>query len=146
VTAPEQVVTLDVALDKVGLIAPGASVEIELPDDSRVPGSVATIGRTAQIKQEGSAATIEASVSLQSPVASLDAAPVDVVVTTPKATGVLVVPIRALVALAEGGYAVERVSSATTQLVAVEPGAFGDGIVEVKGDDLAEGDTVVVAP
>ena len=71
--------------------------------------------------------------SLQSPVSSLDAAPVDVVVTTPKATGVLVVPIRALVALAEGGYAVERVSGATTQLVAVEPGAFGDGIVEITG-------------
>jgi hypothetical protein len=132
-------------------MALGASVEIELPDDSRVPGTVATIGRTAEVKQEGSAATIEASVSLQSPVSSLDAAPVDVVVSTPRATGVLVVPIRALVALAEGGYAVERVSGATTQLVAVEPGAFGDGIVEITGADLqgkglAEGDTVVVAP
>jgi peptidoglycan hydrolase-like protein with peptidoglycan-binding domain len=146
VTDPQQVVTLDIALDKVELVALGASVEIELPDDSRVPGTVATIGRTAAVKQEGSAATIEASVSLQSPVSSLDAAPVDVVVTTPKATGVLVVPIRALVALAEGGYAVEQVSGATTQLVAVEPGAFGDGIVEISGEGLAEGDTVVVAP
>lgn len=146
VTDPEQVVTLDVALDKVELLETGAAVEIELPDDSRVPGTIAGIGRTAEVKQEGSAATVEARVSLQSPVASLDAAPVDVIVTTPKATGVLVVPIRALVALAEGGYAVERVSGSTTQLVAVEPGAFGDGIVEVKGADLAEGDTVVVAP
>ena len=38
-----------------------------------------------------------------------------------------------VVALAEGGYAVERVS-VPTQLVAVEPGAFGDGIVEITGD------------
>jgi hypothetical protein len=68
-----------------------------------------------------------------------------VIVSTAKATGVLVVPIRALVALAEGGYAVERVSGATSQLVAVEPGAFGDGIVEITGDGVAEGDSVVVA-
>jgi peptidoglycan hydrolase-like protein with peptidoglycan-binding domain len=146
VTDTEQVVTLDVALDKVELLEVGASVEVELPDDSRVAGTIASIGRTAQVAQEGSAATVEARVSLSSPVASLDAAPVDVIVTTPKAIGALVVPIRALVALAEGGYAVERVSGATTELVAVEPGAFGDGIVEMKGTALAEGDTVVVAP
>ena len=146
VTAAQQVVTLDVSLDKIELLQPGAAVEVELPDDSRVPGTIASIGRVASVKQEGTAATIEASVSLQSPVTSLDAAPVDVVVTTPKATGALVVPIRALVALAEGGYAVERVSGASTQLVAVEPGAFGDGIVAVTGTGLAEGDTVVVAP
>jgi peptidoglycan hydrolase-like protein with peptidoglycan-binding domain len=144
VTAAEQVVTLDVALDKIALLKTGASVKIELPDDSRVDGTVSTIGRVATVKQEGSAATIEASVALAAPVGSLDAAPVDVVVTTQKATGVLVVPIRALVALAEGGYAVEKVTGASTQLVAVEPGEFGDGIVAVTGT-IAEGDTVVVA-
>ena len=63
----------------------------------------------------------------------------------PLATGVLVVPIRALVALAEGGYAVEKVSGASTELVAVEPGEFGDGIVAISGTGIAEGDTVVVA-
>jgi hypothetical protein len=128
------------------LLNVGDAVKIELPDDSRVDGTVATIGRVATVAQEGSSATIAASVSLAAPVESLDAAPVDVVVTTQKATGVLVVPIRALVALAEGGYAVEKVSGASTQLVAVEPGEFGDGIVAVTGEGLAEGDTVVVAP
>jgi peptidoglycan hydrolase-like protein with peptidoglycan-binding domain len=146
VTSVEQVVTLDVALDKIELLNVGDAVKIELPDDSRVDGTVATIGRVATVAQEGSSATIAASVSLAAPVESLDAAPVDVVVTTQKATGVLVVPIRALVALAEGGYAVEKVSGASTQLVGVEPGEFGDGIVAVTGEGLAEGDTVVVAP
>ncbi len=145
VTGDQQVVELDVSLDKVGVLSPGAAVEIELPDDTRVDGSVASVGRAATVKQDGAAATVEARVSLQSPVESLDAAPVDVIVSTPKATGVLVVPIRALVALAEGGYAVEKVSGASTQLVAVEPGAFGDGIVEITGEGIAEGDTVVVA-
>jgi peptidoglycan hydrolase-like protein with peptidoglycan-binding domain len=145
VTGAQQVVDLDVALDKIALLSIGAAVEVELPDDTRVDGTVASIGRAATVKSEGAAATVVASVSLTSPVDSLDAAPVEVVVSTSKATGVLVVPIRALVALAEGGYAVEKVSGATTQLVAVEPGAFGDGIVEVTGDGIAEGDNVVVA-
>jgi len=145
VTKAEQVVTLDVDIDKVGLLKVGAAVEVELPDDTRVDATIASLGRVATVKQEGAAATIEATVSLRAPVTSLDAAPVDVVVTTEKATGVLVVPIRALLALAEGGYAVEKVSGASTQLVAVEPGEFGDGVVAVTSDDLAEGDTVVVA-
>jgi len=146
VTGAQQVVGLDVSLDKIGLLSVGAAVEIELPDDTRVDGSVASIGRAATVKQDGASATVEATVALQSPVGSLDAAPVDVIVSTPKATGVLVVPIRALVALAEGGYAVEKVSGSTTQLIAVVPGAFGDGIVEITGDGIAEGDSVVVAP
>jgi peptidoglycan hydrolase-like protein with peptidoglycan-binding domain len=145
VTGAQQVVELDVSLDKVELLTQGADVKVELPDDTRVDGTISSIGRTATVKQEGASATVETSVSLKAQVESLDAAPVDVVVTTPKATGVLVVPIRALVALAEGGYAVEKVSGASTQLVAVEPGAFGDGIVEITGTGIAEGDAVVVA-
>jgi peptidoglycan hydrolase-like protein with peptidoglycan-binding domain len=146
VTSAEQVVTLDVALAKVSLLTPGAAVQIQLPDETRVAGTVSSIGRVATAKQQGSAPTIEASVALGAPIESLDAAPVSVIVTTPKATGVLVVPIRALVALAEGGYAVEKATGGSTQLVAVKPGAFGDGIVAVTGDGIAEGDTVVVAP
>lgn len=145
VTPADQVVTLDVALDKIELLTTGASVQIELPDDTRVDGTVATIGRVATVKQDGSAATVEVGVALSAPVDSLDAAPVDVIVTTKKATGVLVVPIRALVALAEGGYGVEKVTGASTQLVGVEPGEFGDGIVAITGTGLAEGDSVVVA-
>lgn len=146
VTSAEQTVSLDVALSKVALLKPGAEVQIQLPDETRVAGTVSSIGRVATAKQDGSSATIEANVALAAPIESLDAAPVSVIVTTPKATGVLVVPIRALVALAEGGYAVEKVSGGSTQLVAVKPGVFGDGIVAVTGDGIAEGDTVVVAP
>jgi multidrug efflux pump subunit AcrA (membrane-fusion protein) len=69
---------------------------------------------------------------------------VTVRVTTSAATGVVAVPVDALLALAEGGYAVERVAGdGTTTLVGVEVGAFADGWVEVTGD-IAEGDTVEV--
>ena len=65
-------------------------------------------------------------------------------VVTSAAPGVTAVPVDALLALAEGGYAVERpVAGGGTELVAVEVGAFADGWVQVTGD-LAEGDDVVV--
>ncbi|MDX2467941.1 MAG: efflux RND transporter periplasmic adaptor subunit, partial [Acidimicrobiia bacterium] len=57
---------------------------------------------------------------------------------------VLTVPARALVALIEGGYAVELVKpDGTTTYTAVEVGEFADGWVEVTGA-VTEGDKVVV--
>ena len=59
--------------------------------------------------------------------------------------GVLAVPVNALVALLEGGYAVEvRDADGTRHFEAVELGLFEDGLVEVTGDGIAEGDDVVV--
>jgi hypothetical protein len=68
---------------------------------------------------------------------------VTVRVTTRAATDVLAVPVDSLLALSEGGYAVERRTTSGTELVAVVTGAFASGWVEVTGD-LAEGDEVVV--
>ena len=67
--------------------------------------------------------------------------------TTSRADDVLAVPVGALLALAEGGYAVEVVAAdGTTSLVGVKLGLASDetDLVEVRGD-LHEGDTVVVA-
>jgi hypothetical protein len=72
-----------------------------------------------------------------------DRSPVTVLVEIEAAAGVLAVPVEALLALAEGGYAVERAAGATTELVAVELGVFADGMVEITGD-LEPGDQVVV--
>jgi hypothetical protein len=57
---------------------------------------------------------------------------------------VLTVPVDALLALREGGYAIEMVAAdGTTYLTAVEVGLFDDDGVEVSGD-FSAGDTVVV--
>ena len=59
--------------------------------------------------------------------------------------GATVIPTRALVTLAEGGFAVEKVGDdGSTALVGVELGTFDDGVVEVVEGDLAPGDDVVV--
>ena len=51
----------------------------------------------------------------------------------------------ALLALAEGGYAVEVVDAqGTTTLVAVDPGLFADGFVEVTSTGLEPGMVVLV--
>jgi multidrug efflux pump subunit AcrA (membrane-fusion protein) len=76
--------------------------------------------------------------------AGLDQAPVDVEVITDRADGVMAVPVTALVALAEGGYAVEvEQPDGTTRLVAVDPGMYAEGLVEVASDGLQPGDRVV---
>ena len=59
--------------------------------------------------------------------AGLDEAPVDVDVVSDSRTQVVAIPVTALVALREGGYAVEVLQAdGSTRLVGVEPGFFAD--------------------
>jgi hypothetical protein len=73
----------------------------------------------------------------------LDQAPVDVRAVSEAVENVLAVPVSALLALAEGGYAIELVDGTGTTLVSVDPGFFADGWVEITGD-VQVGDVVVV--
>ena len=51
---------------------------------------------------------------------------------------------QSLLALVEGGYAVEvDAGGGQTRLVAVEPGFYADGLVEIVEGDLQDGDRVV---
>jgi hypothetical protein len=124
-------------------------VQVELPDGSRTQAKVTSVGSVATAGQNGSSPTIALVVTLDDQKAGpgLDQAPVTVHIVTSQATGVLAVPVGALLALSEGGYAVEKVdrSSGTgTRLVAVKLGTFADGWVQVTGS-LNEGDKVVTA-
>ena len=147
-TTTEQLVSIRLDASARDLVAVGDAVQVELPDGSVVPGAVTFLGAVATAGDAASGDTtarIDMQVTLDSTAdtAALDEAPVDVQLTRESATGVLAVPVRALLALAEGGYALEVVDGATTNLVGVEVGAFADGYVEVTGD-IAEGDEVVV--
>jgi Putative peptidoglycan binding domain/HlyD family secretion protein len=153
VAGTTRMVTVDLEATRQGMVAVGQTVDVELPDGTVVPGTVATVGTVAETPEgsEGdptadTTPTIEVTVSLDDPASAgaLDQAPVTVSVVTSAAQGVTAVPADALLALAEGGYAVERpVAGGGTELVPVEIGAFADGWVQVTGD-LAEGDDVVV--
>lgn len=148
---------VSVALDatRQDLVKVGQAVDVVMPDESTAKGKVAEVGTVATAAEDSNGdapggddgtPTIEVTVSLddQKAAPNLDEAPVTVRVVTSAAKDVLAVPVDALLALAEGGYAVERrVPGGTTALVAVELGAFADGWVEVTGK-LAEGDKVEV--
>jgi multidrug efflux pump subunit AcrA (membrane-fusion protein) len=77
---------------------------------------------------------------------SLDQAPVTVNITTATVSGVLVVPVAALLAQSSGGYDVEVARADNTRrLVPVKVGIFDDasGLVQVTGA-LTPGELVVV--
>jgi membrane fusion protein, multidrug efflux system len=123
----------------------GAQVEVQLPDLSTTTGIVTEIATTAELSEEGGDATFPVTVELDDPSVAegIVDAPVTVAVITDQVRGVTAVPVEALVALAEGGYAVEIADGSGTRLVAVEPGFFAEGLVEITGE-VSPGDKVVV--
>jgi multidrug efflux pump subunit AcrA (membrane-fusion protein) len=144
-TSSTTIVRVDLPATDQGAFAVGGDVVIELPDRTETPGTVTSVASVATTGPQGNA-FFEVEIALDDPAAagSLDEAPVDVRVVTDTAEDVLAVPVTALLALAEGGYAVEVVEAdGTTRLVAADPGFFADGLVEIDAD-LDPGDLVVV--
>jgi peptidoglycan hydrolase-like protein with peptidoglycan-binding domain len=142
----ETFVTVQLSTDDQDLVAVGDAVVVELPDGTLESAVVTEIGSVVLATQQGDT-YFEMTVILDDPASAqgLDEAPVDVQVISDRADDVLVVPVTALLALAEGGYAVEVVAAdQSTYLVAVDPGLFADGFVEVTSSELEEGMEVVV--
>jgi peptidoglycan hydrolase-like protein with peptidoglycan-binding domain len=145
--APEQtIVRMELPAQDQELLSVGTSVIVVLPDRSEPPGTVSYIASVAELAPQGGGATFDVEIKLDDPsvVGDLDEAPVDIRVVSDSVENVLAVPVTALLALAEGGYAVEVIEANGTRLVAVEPGFFGDGLVEISGS--LEPGTVVVVP
>jgi peptidoglycan hydrolase-like protein with peptidoglycan-binding domain len=150
-TATARQVAIDLDASRQPYVHVGDPVEIELPGGRTTTGRVASVGKVATAASgndpgsDGSA-TVEVTVSLDRPRAtgSIDQAPVDALITTEVRRHVLAVPVNALLALAEGGYAVEVERDGRRQLVGVRLGLFAEGMVEVHGEGLRAGDRVVV--
>jgi multidrug efflux pump subunit AcrA (membrane-fusion protein) len=151
-SSTSRVVEVDLDADKQSLVKEGDKVEVELPDGSSVDGWISSVGKVAETEtdpQTGEQTTptvpLEISLARGAKTGGLDEAPVDVGIQKDRATNVLTVPVSALLALAEGGYAVEVVDpNGSTHLLAVEPGMYADGIVEISGRGLKKGMKVVV--
>ncbi len=144
--AASSVVTLDLPAADQGELEVGEQVTVELPDGTEVVATVTSVSGVASTLQNGET-VFEVLIALDDPSAAqgLEEAPVKVKVVTDSAEQALAVPVTALLALAEGGYAVEAVDeSGDTRLVGVETGLFADGLVEITTDALGPGDRVVV--
>ena len=142
-----KVVRVDLPANKQGLLAAGNAVTVQLPDFTTVLATVLSVSKTANPSQFGPA-TFDVVVELHDPAsaAGLDEAPVDVIVVSDSVEDVMAVPVSALVALLEGGFAVESDSGGgLTQLVPVEVEFSGEnGMIEITSAALQSGDRVVV--
>ncbi len=144
-TGTTRVVTVRLEASRQSLAVVGDKARIELPDGTTAEATIASVGTVATKDNEQTPAKITVTLTLDDPNAggTLSEAPVGVDFTKSSVEGVLAVPVRALLALSEGGYAVEIERGRSSDLIAVALGAFADGYVEVTGD-LAEGDAVVM--
>jgi peptidoglycan hydrolase-like protein with peptidoglycan-binding domain len=149
-TSGRHQVTVNLDVSQQSYVHAGDRVDVVLPDGRHAKGRISQVGRVAETQGSGQdqTTTIPVTVALDNPRAGgrLDQAPVDVYVTTESRKGVLAVPVGALLALQEGGYAVETVDAAGQHhLVAVRLGVFSGGMVEVSGAGLRAGMRVVTA-
>ena len=152
-SATTKVVTMEVGADAANRMDVGMAVALELPDGTATTGKVTAITEEAADPEAGggpgAGPVVAVTVSLDDPAAAegVDSGSVEVSTERSRTDGAIAVPVAALLALAEGGYAVEVVDRAApggSRLVAVEPGTYADGWVAVEGDGVRPGTPVVV--
>ena len=155
-TSTTRIVTVPLTVDKEYLVHAGDSVSVQLPDGkTTTQGHVKDVSTVATAPSNGGGGgggggnntpTVNVTITLDHPeqTGNLDQAPVEINITDQSVRGVLAVPINALLALAEGGDAVEVVSGGSRHLVAVQTGLFSDTMVEISGDGITEGTLVEV--
>src|SRR5210317_1173953 len=137
------------------IVSVGDFVEVELPSEERINATISYVDPVVTQGQNGDFIEVKLDISSTEGIKVYNQAPVDVFVTSEVSQDVLYVPVNALIALAEGGYALEvyngvsevgvfeGISGVDTTYVGVEIGVFTDGFVEVSGN-ISEGMIVVV--
>jgi HlyD family secretion protein/Putative peptidoglycan binding domain len=175
VTATVKVVTLQLTVGEVANLEAGTPVTIRLPDDTEATGTIAAVatepsttgtrssadggtgsstdGGSGGGEEEGSGEdsgeTYPLTVALDDPTVAdaFDSGTVEVTVERGRVEDATAVPVTALVALSEGGYAL-RVADDTQpeghRLVPVEVGTITDEWAEVGGDGIEAGVEVTV--
>lgn len=145
VTQTTKVITVQASVTEADALKPGGRVTLRMPDGTETPGEVgetSTVAQTPDGAPPGSAQQVSVTVTMTDPKAAgrLDGGAVEVQVEGETRKGVLAVPVTALLALREGGYAIQL---ADGRLIAVATGMFSGGMVEVSGDGVIEGQLVV---
>jgi len=147
VSATTKIVTVPMSPSDASAVRTGAKVSITLPDGHPVAGKVTGIGQVVEggdPDPTGGTAPPKMTVTVKPAKATdVTAASVQVRFTTVSRTKVLAVPVGALVALREGGYALQRPDGT---LIPAVTGLFAGGMVQVSGADIAEGAVVVTTP
>jgi peptidoglycan hydrolase-like protein with peptidoglycan-binding domain len=148
-TAETKVVTMNVPARNSAWAAAGTPVTVELPNGAAVAGAVSSVGTEAVVPPDqgdtpgdntaNATVAVVVSVPDQTALGRLDRGPVQVRHVTREHRDVFTVPVVALLAPIEGGYAVEVVTGTRSRIVPVETGLFADGLVELRGTGIAAG-------
>ncbi|HET6832566.1 MAG TPA: HlyD family efflux transporter periplasmic adaptor subunit [Acidimicrobiales bacterium] len=163
VTATTKVVTLGLSVDQAANVEAGTPVTVTLPDDTEATGKIVDVATEPSTDGgsdpaadgggadggDGGEETYPVTVALDDPAvaAAFESGTVDVSVERSRTEDATAVPVIALLALREGGYAVQVVDDSQPggyRLVPVEVGTIADEWVQVSGDGIEEGVEVVV--
>ena len=132
-------------VSQIGAETTGANAQAT-PGSTSQGGSTQGAGDSSSPGSPAAPATVPVTVSLDRPLDArgLDQVPVEVGITDTVHRNVLAVPVNALLALANGGYAVAVEDHGTRSLIAVTPGIFDGNQVEVSSSRLQPGMLVEV--
>jgi len=167
VTATTKVVTLGLTVDQVASVEAGTPVTVTLPDGTHASGTITDVasepssdsgsdpaagggdgGNGGDGGQDGEE-TYPVTVSLDDPAAAgaFESGSVDASVERSRTDDATAVPVIALLALREGGYAVQVVDDSQPEgykLVPVEVGTIADEWAQVSGEGIDAGVDVAV--
>jgi peptidoglycan hydrolase-like protein with peptidoglycan-binding domain len=129
-------------------IVPATVVTVRLPDGTELPGTITEVDPGGDpTGVDGETTSASATVTFDDPTAAagIGLRAVKVILASESVDDALVIPVTALLATLDGGYAVDVIRSGETVRVPVEVGLIADTRVQIIGGELAEGDVVVVA-
>ncbi len=141
-TGTRRLITTSIEVDDARLALVNAPVKVTLPDGKTVDGKVESAKTVVEPGQNGGEAStrIDVVIGLGETKIDLEQASARITFTASTREKVLTVPVAALLALPEGGYAVEAIlDGGAARMIPVRTGLFAAGRVEVSGDGLAEG-------
>lgn len=148
VTGTQRLVSAQVGESQRSFADVGAAATILLSDGTRTTGTIQSV--TGANPDGERQPTLSVTIAFDDPALadSAETGPVTVQLAGQTRAGVLAVPVQALLALREGGYAValaDEADDGTPRLIPVELGLFADGMVEISGPEVFEGMRVVSA-
>jgi len=150
-TSTTKVVTADLSADAADGLQVGTAVQLGLPAGAEASGKVTGIGPEVSSGNggPGGSSTVSVTITLDDAAAAdgFDSGNVDVVVERSRVDNATAVPVTALLALAEGGYAVQVADTGAAggyRLVGVKVGTYADNWVQVTGTGIEPGVKVVV--
>lgn len=147
-TATVLQVTADLTDAQAREIVPATPVTVRLPDGTELTGVITAIdpgGDPTDV--EGETTSASATVTFDDPTGAegIGLRAVKVILAAESVDNALVVPVTALLATLDGGYAVDVLRDGKQVRLPVEVGLIADTRVQIVDGELVEGDVVVVA-